>query len=314
MTWLIFPDITLTNGSNTVTVNDGASTGDVVSGFALVVNGAFFEIESKNGTSITLSDNYSGATQANISAKVMQTHAGLASILSAAHDRLSDNSDTFESFKGAAFKDVATLAQAKAGTGNVLPDAAGVLAAIKQFGLGGEGLVTHVANDVTATTFFKMASSDPVNPYSGSAAVTHLQFSETYATQKAQQLEGVGVNERVLENGTWSDWDPVYTRASLNPNVFGGVPFGAIIAAFPRGSTSLRVILPFELIVSTPDLIFGVGEFDVVTTTYGTIKSNIPAADFTYVGRTLKSITIDIKNLTGLLTNVPYYLRGMNSN
>ncbi|MEH6347793.1 MAG: hypothetical protein V7785_22045 [Bermanella sp.] len=112
MSWLNFPNSTLNSGSNIVNIHDSADTSNVEAGYALVVNGAFYEILSKSDNTLTLTENYPNASQANIALKVMQTHGPIADKLVTATQRLSSNSDTFETLEGAAFKAVGK----KAGT------------------------------------------------------------------------------------------------------------------------------------------------------------------------------------------------------
>lgn len=135
MTWLVLPDVTVTNGSATITINDSADIASVLPGYDFWLDGKVYEIQDKSTAAtpytLTLAENWTGTTQNNISAKVKPNHAPLADKLLTAIDRLSSNSDTFETFKGAAFKAVATPAEALEGKEGVLIDAKSGLELVK---------------------------------------------------------------------------------------------------------------------------------------------------------------------------------------
>jgi hypothetical protein len=97
MTWTKFNDVTLTNGSRVVTVNDNTPVEQIYAGYDLIKDGLVYELDTPSAGNLMLVDNWTGATASNVSVKVRQTHAPLANLIHQAIQRLSDNSDTFES-------------------------------------------------------------------------------------------------------------------------------------------------------------------------------------------------------------------------
>lgn len=200
--WIQFPDATLTNGSKIVSVNDGADTSGVLAGYALIVNGEFLEIDSKTSNSISLVNTYAGATQTNVAAQVMQTHASLEESLLAALQRLNTNADTFDQVKSAALRDVQT---------SPTDTTADRLMAVGAFGWGGS--VVLAETDLGSGQY--LVSGCYITPSSG---MTDLPSGFTQSNRLIVLVEGdVGARKQTLvERGSSS----VYVRVG-NPSGTG---------------------------------------------------------------------------------------------
>jgi len=62
--------------------------------------------------------------------------------------------------------------------------------------------------------------------------------------------------------GTWEAWQPVYTGANLNPNVFGGGGF--VATGWASSDTVARFLLPTHGISDATSITLGGGTFDVL--------------------------------------------------
>lgn len=80
---------------------------------------------------------------------------------------------------------------------------------------------------------------------------------------------------RTNTNGAWSAWQPVYTGANLNPNVFGGLAANDTIAiGFAQNSVEAIFALPISLI-NAPSSITVTGTFSILNTAFSAEDTGI---------------------------------------
>ncbi len=163
MSWQTFLDVTFTNGEKNVSVNDATATAGVLPGFALNYGNKAYEIEAVSSNSITLADPWPEGSTPNVKIKIQPTSEPIkqqvsdstavlkkladnflarleleeAIITSTGTVQFTDSGGVTHNIPGwgsqgtSAAKNLATLAEALAGTANVLPDAAQVMALIQ---------------------------------------------------------------------------------------------------------------------------------------------------------------------------------------
>ena len=73
MTWQIFPNVTFTNGSKNIAVNDSTATAGILAGYAVNKDNKSYEIESITSSAIILVDAWAEATAANVKIKIQPT-------------------------------------------------------------------------------------------------------------------------------------------------------------------------------------------------------------------------------------------------
>lgn len=102
----------------------------------------------------------------------------------------------------------ATTSEAKAGTADKFPDAAGVLAAFQQFGLGNSGAASIVTlNDAKTAGQYRFTSTDPDTPESGAAGpLLVLVNSSGAVTQIAIRNASGRMWVRDWDGSDWGSW------------------------------------------------------------------------------------------------------------
>ncbi|WP_342632124.1 phage tail protein [Marinobacter alkaliphilus] len=125
-----------------------------------------------------------------------------------AHSQSNNHPTATESAKGMVMK--ASTAQAISGTAGKFPDAAGVHAAFKQFGLGAYKAVPVPLNELTVPGFYNAPGSDPNGFGSGTYV---LVGGNAVALESGGGAYQIGVNIvtkelywRALHAGSWSPW------------------------------------------------------------------------------------------------------------
>ncbi len=73
MAWQIFSDVTFTNGSKNIAVNDSTATAGILAGFAVNKDNKSYEIESITSNAIILVDAWAEAAAANVKIKIQPT-------------------------------------------------------------------------------------------------------------------------------------------------------------------------------------------------------------------------------------------------
>ena len=132
------------------------------------------------------------------------------------------------------------------------------------FGLGVTASA-NVANVDTWTTSgsFRVVSSTVGNYLAQNGTLAHKSgFNADSATQKISYIDSDTIVERRKISGVWQPWQPVYTGANLNPNVFGGSGFVATGWAF--SGTVARFLLPTHGTSDASSITLGGGTFDVL--------------------------------------------------
>lgn len=293
MAWTKFNNVTLTSGSREVTVNDGTSVAEILAGFDLVKDGLVYELDTPSAGNLMLVDPWPNATEASATVKVRQTHAPIAAQIHQAIQRLSSNSDTFETLKSAAFKDVATEAEAKNGTADVLPDAAGVLAAINQFGLGNLFRVWDVVNDTASSnpSWIKLATfSVSGSKYRGmlflsgtggysagnddndtGGAVVYLTNSNAAdlmarAVVDDKQLKDIQLAVKDIGNNNYELWIKYRTYTGLKAMYFGDIVATPSSEVYSASQPSGSVLKTVDYALNTGNLVGSVSESGGVPT------------------------------------------------
>lgn len=155
---------------------------------------------------------------------------------------------TAQTFRYVRLVEVATSAEALAGTAGVLPDAAGVHAAFKQFGLGANSAknvgtdFTILDSPLTPNGFYEVTSSGWTSAPPGTSQyrLIHIRHSNNggYATQIAFGFSsGVAFIRTAFNSLTFGSWVELFHTGNTVGTVSqsGGVPTGAIIQ---RGSNA----------------------------------------------------------------------------
>ena len=129
----------------------------------------------------------------------------------------------------------------------------------------------------------------------------HNAYSAQYGTQVYKDINTEeGTWTRQLDNGTWSTWQPVYTGANLNPNVFGGVGASDYIAVgWAQSATSARFILPTSGLTS-PSSISIASTFSVLKGP-SIVGGGGGISSFTMSSPSNKATVIEATGLSGLV-------------
>lgn len=139
----------------------------------------------------------------------------------------------------------------------------------------------------------------------GSAFLTVVASSGVRVKQVWRQANGVGVAER-YKDGTWSVWQPVYTGANLNPNVFGG---GSAIGR--SSGTAARILLSWAS-QGKPSSLTVNGTFELLTME-GVNSGNFGVADVTLntASSDERFVVLNLSNMVGLSGDKPYFFRAI---
>jgi len=184
------------------------------------------------------------------------------------------------------------------------------------FGLGESNPTPYAGSADTLTTkaFYYMASAWVGSPYAGTNSNNqgYLEVSATnvssYAGQTFKSLNNGAVFERLLVAGTWSAWQPVYTGANLNPNVFGGTSTDDYVAF---GHAVTPSIAKFTLPVSgmlAPSSISLTDTFTVIDVNGATIAGGTYKSPALSAASSNKVAVIEVAGLSTTL-NTPLILK-----
>lgn len=183
MAWTKFNDVTLTTGSRVVTINDNTPVEQIYAGYDLVKDGLVYELDTPSAGNLMLVDNWADATASNVSVKVRQTHAPLANLIHQAIQRLSDNSDTFESLGDVSNLTIADgITETELNKGAFLDVADGITetelnkAAFLDVtdGITGDKLKKGAFSDVASGQFFKTEKSAALFTAAGGLKTTQI--------------------------------------------------------------------------------------------------------------------------------------------
>jgi hypothetical protein len=94
MSWIKFDNVTLTNDSELVVINNGDSIVGVQPGYALIAAGLSYEVIAVSGNAITLGTKYLGDTQNNVTVKIQQTHGPLVELINTAIEVMQNSTGT----------------------------------------------------------------------------------------------------------------------------------------------------------------------------------------------------------------------------
>ena len=159
---------------------------------------------------------------------------------------------------------------------------AGALMAVGAFGLG--GVVTSTGTDlsagdyiisgkyVTASSTMSNAPSDYTNGRHTIEVIGSVLGYKTQVLYGNQNIDQGKIWSRAQNGATWSDWQPVYTGANLNPNVFGGDSTGVVSDGYAN-STSTAVFTANVMSNTSPVSITVLGSFSVYDATDTLIAS-----------------------------------------
>ncbi len=249
MSWQKFTNVTLSNGSKTVTINGGAATNAVLEGSALVYQNKFYEIEAVAATTFTLAENWPEASAANVAIKILSTSDAIEPTVQKAVTLMNDNGEDFLALLNA-WKDLAStdgVVNLTDSNGDVYPiqgflnQASIALAKMQEFGLGG---FTDVVNNITSGTmdsvklpgFYSITSAVTGGPI----ATVHYDLivhgrSDIYTKQLAWAVTGATHGDlytREQYNGVWQPWRPIPT-GYYQPEESAGI--GAKVAMWYTG-------------------------------------------------------------------------------
>jgi len=215
--WLSLPDITLTNGSKVVAVNDGTSLIDVEEGDALVYAGLFYEIESKTQTTITLVDNWAGATANNVAGKVMFTIASIAALYKQAVTRLNATADVYDSLEVQDSPTDTTPGRLATTEGLQYVDP-------RQFGLGSDTAPEITSHEQLDSTIIGGVYSVG-SIFDGTLTV---KARSSNRTSQYREVWGGGSTDPIIEwrisddsGATWSPWKNFWTESNYQPETSG---------------------------------------------------------------------------------------------
>jgi len=186
---------------------------------------------------------------------------------------------------------------------------AGALLANGSWGNGDQAPIVSDFND--ASTGGKWRANDVASnsPDTGTFfTIEVIEYSSGNVSQVALGIAGSmagAVYTRYFDN-TWSDWQPVYTGANLNPNVFGGVASVPACEAIPRSATSVWLKCPHSLNKNSPSLSLGTGTINIVDNFFVSVGSfSVPSLNIITANN--KFVLLEVTGLTGVLQDRPYY-------
>ncbi len=234
----------------------------------------------------------------------------------------------FLNLGSAAQKNIATLAQSLAATAGVLPDAAQVLALIQSFGLGGytdlRGTIyeTGTPNDILSSGFRTgLGSATTLGIVGASTTIGTLSINVPWndvsvgaAIQREFKVRDQMFEQYALNGTTWSPWQPVYTGANLNPNVFGSGVAGKVLAKGTMNQAT-RAFVDGGLVSTTnPVSITVIGTFQLRRADDSILKSGIPSTDILLnTVSSQKLAVLIVNNIVGGAIGEPVQLRASDS-
>ena len=133
-------------------------------------------------------------------------------------------------------------------------------------------------------------------------------FSSAVGTQVLEYTDSEAVYWRKKTGSTWSAWQPVYTGANLNPNVFGDSVVGGIVANGSMGNSGTAV---FFLPISSPTAPVSItvtDTFNVADIVGTTITGGAGVTPVISVASSNKILVITVSGLTST-TDKPIILK-----
>ena len=227
MTWQIFPNVTFTNGSKNIAVNDSTATAGILAGFAVNRDNKSYEIESVTSSAIILVDAWPEATASNVIIKIQPTSEPVKEYIQ----------ETLGEVKGLVANYLARLQLEESiisSTGTVpFTDSAGVshdipgwasleavaLAKMQEFGLGALNPPNITdANTAVLPGFYRASGAGSLNfdnPNGGNYGMllverrgAQVQQTNTYFNSLSYRYSG--------DNGsTWTEWYQAFTTHSV---------------------------------------------------------------------------------------------------